>query len=266
MKVMQLAASGLEGQGGHNFAVLEVDAADEFGTLTNWQDGSVGYVTGSEDIYVKSGTWAKVDRTALPGGRAIDLDGVNPFTLLAVNMLTAKYNALLMRDRYQYRILDKLPTLEADNFKGMIAFIPGDGESVDDAMKVCLTPGKQEVYTVTVTTGAVTKAGDITITLNGEPVVVTVAKSDTPAGVASKIKATVDAAVTATEDPIDAWTVARDGAKLTFTKAVIGACEETPTAVDTESTGCVFGDFTRTNQGVDAVWADMINDPINVEG
>ena len=257
MKVKQLAASGLEGQGGYNFAVLEVDAAEELDTLTNWQDGSVGYVTGSEDIYVKSGTWAKIDRTALPGGRSPELDGVNPFMLLAVNMLTAKYNALLMRDRHQYRILDKLPTLEADNFKGMIAFIPGDGENVD-AVKVCTTPGEQEVDTLTVTTGSVAKAGNITITLNGEDVVVDVAKGDTATVVAAKIKAAVDAAVT-DDEPIAAWTVARDGAKLTFTKAVVGACEEVPTAVDTESTGCVFSDFVRDNEGVDAVWADMIN-------
>ena len=255
MKVKQLAASGLEGQGGYNFAVLEVDAAEEFDTLTNWQDGSVGYVAGSEEIYVKNGTWAKVDRTALPGGRSPELDGVNPFMLLAVNMLTAKYNALLMRDRYQYRILDKLPTLEADNFKGMIAFIPGDGETAD-AVKVCTTPGEQEVDTLTVTTGAVTKAGNITITLNTEAVVVAVAKGDTPAGVASKIKAAVDAAVDG--EDIDAWTVVQTAATLVFTKAVIGACDA-PTAVDTGGTGCVFSDFTRTNEGVDAVWADMIN-------
>lgn len=257
MKVKQLAASGLEGQGGYNFAVLEVDAADEFEALTNWQDGSVGYVTGSEDIYVKSGTWAKVDRTALPGGRSAELDGVNPFMLLAVNMLTAKYNALLMRDRHQYRILDKLPTLEADNFKGMIAFIPGDGENVDDALKVCTTPGEQEVDTLTVTTGAVTKAGNITVTLNTEAVTVPVLKNDTATVVAAKIKAAVDAAVTATE-PIAAWTVVQTAATLVFTKDVIGACAA-PTAVDTGGTGCEFGTFARTNQGVTAVWADMIN-------
>ncbi|NLC82791.1 MAG: hypothetical protein GX748_16565 [Lentisphaerae bacterium] len=246
MKVMQLAASGLEGQGGYNFAVLEVDAADEFDTLTRWQDGSVGYVTGSEDIYVKSGTWVKVDRTALPGGRAIDLDGVNPFMLLAVNMLTAKYNALLRADRYQYRILDALPVKEADNFKGMIAFIPGEGESVDDALKVCLTPGEQEVDTVTVTDAA-TDDGDVTITLNETPVTVTVAEDDTPEAIADKIRQTA----------FEGWTTSGTGAVCVFTKDAIGICDA-PSA-SAGLTGCVFGNFTRTNQGVDAVWADMIN-------
>ncbi len=258
MKVMQLAASGLEGQGGYNYGVLEVASADEFEALTNWQDGSVGYVTGSEDIYVKSGTWAKVDKTALPGGRAVELDGINPFMLMAANHLFARRAEVapeLEADKHQYYIRDALPTTEDDNFEGMIVFVKAEGET-SASLSVCTTPGEQEVDTLTVTKGAITKAGNITVTLNAEAVVVAVTKGDTPAGVASKIKAAVDAAVDG--KTIAAWTVVQTAATLVFTKDVIGACAA-PTAVDTGGTGCEFGTFTRTNQGVTAVWADMIN-------
>lgn len=148
-----------------------------------------------------------------------------------------------------YQPLDALPTTKADMFAGLIVY-----NKTAKELKLCETPGEHETDSVTVTTGAETQDGVITITLNTEPVVVDVAKGDTPAGVASKIKAAVDAAVTAAEDPIDAWTVARDGAKLTFTKAVVGACEE-PTAADAvDATGCVFSAFAHDNVGAATVW------------
>lgn len=257
MKVIQLAASGLEGQGGYNYGVLEVASADEFEELTNWQDGSVGYVTGSEDIYVKSGTWAKVDKTALPGGRAIELDGINPFTLIAANHLFARraeVAPVLEADKYQYYIRDALPTTEDDNFEGMIVFVKAEGET-PASLSVCTTPGEQEVDTVTVTKGAITQAGDITVTLNQEVVTVALLKDDTASTVAAKIKAAVDALVTAGD--IAAWTVTAVGAVLTFKKDATGACSAPEASAGT--TGATFGTFTRTNQGVTAVWADMIN-------
>lgn len=257
MKVMQLAASGLEGQGGYNYGVLEVASADEFDALTNWQDGSVGYVTGSEDIYVKEGTWAKVDKTALPGGRAVELDGINPFTLIAANHLFARraeVAPVLEADKYQYYIRDALPTTEDDNFEGMIVFVKAKGET-PASLSVCTTPGEQELDTVTVTKGAITQAGDITVTLNQEVVTVALLKDDTASTVAAKIKAAVDAAVTAGE--IAAWTVTAVGAVLTFKKDATGACSAPEASAGT--TGATFGTFARTNQGVTAVWADMIN-------
>lgn len=257
MKVMQLAASGLEGQGGYNYGVLEVASADEFEALTNWQDGSVGYVTGSEDIYVKSGTWAKVDKTALPGGRAVELDGINPFTLIAANHLFARraeVAPVLEADKYQYYIRDALPTTEDDNFEGMIVFVKAEGET-PASLSVCTTPGEQELDTVTVTKGAITQAGDITVTLNQEVVTVALLKDDTASTVAAKIKAAVDAAVTAGD--IAAWTVTAVGAVLTFKKDAIGDCSAPEASGGT--TGATFGTFTRTNQGVTAVWANMIN-------
>ena len=257
MKVMQLAASGLEGQGGYNYGVLEVASADEFEALTNWQDGSVGYVTGSEDIYVKSGTWAKVDRTALPGGRAVELDGVNPFMLMAANHLFARRAEVapeLEADKYQYYIRDALPTTEDDNFEGMIVFVKAEGET-PASLSVCTTPGEQELDTVTVTKGAITQAGDITVTLNQEVVTVALLKDDTASTVAAKIKAAVDAAVTAGD--IAAWTVTAVGAVLTFKKDATGACSAPEASAGT--TGATFGTFARTNQGVTAVWGTLIN-------
>ncbi len=146
-----------------------------------------------------------------------------------------------------YQPLDALPTTKADMFAGLIVY-----NKTAKELKLCETPGEHETDSITVTTGAVTKAGDITVTLNEQAVTVAVLEDDTATVVATKIKAAVDAAVTA--ETIAAWTVARAGAKLTFTKAVVGACAA-PTAADAvDPTGCVFSDFARDNVGAATVW------------
>ena len=159
--------------------------------------------------------------------------------------------SLLATGNATYNILAALPTVEEDLFEGMIVY-----ETTGHTLNCLTTPGEQEIDTVTVTAGAVTKLGDITITLNEEDVVVSVAHEDTPIVVATKIKAAVDAAVLA--ETIDAWTTTRVDAVLTFKRSSVSACAA-PTAVDTGATGCTFSAFARTNQGVDSVWGVLIN-------
>lgn len=159
--------------------------------------------------------------------------------------------SLLETGNATYNILAALPTLEEDLFEGMIVY-----ENTGHTLNCLTTPGEQEIDTVTVTAGAVTKLGNITITLDEEDVIVAVAKDDTAIGIATKIKAAVDAAVVA--ETIEAWAVTRVGAVLTFKKGEVSACAA-PTAVDTGVTGCTFSAFARTNQGVDSVWGVLIN-------
>ena len=159
--------------------------------------------------------------------------------------------SLLETGNATYNILSALPTVEEDLFEGMIVY-----ETTGHTLNCLTTPGEQEIDTVTVTAGAVTKLGDITITLNEEDVVVPVAHEDTAIVVATKIKAAVDAAVLA--ETIDAWTTSRVGAVLTFKRDEVSACAA-PTVVDTGTTGCTFSAFARTNQGVDSVWGVLIN-------
>lgn len=154
-------------------------------------------------------------------------------------------------EQSRYYILDALPTTTAELFEGKIVY-----NTTDHTLQVCTTPGEHESDTLTVTEGAVTTSGDITITLNGQAVVVAVVEEDTAAQVATKIKAAVDAAVVA--ETIAAWTVAIDGAELNFLKAVVGTASA-PTAVDTGDTGVTFSAFDRTNEGVASVWGPLIN-------
>lgn len=145
-----------------------------------------------------------------------------------------------------YQPLDALPTTKAAMFAGLIVY-----NKTAKALKLCETPGEHETDSVTVTAGAVTEAGDITVTLNEEAVTVAVLKDDTAAVVAGKIKTAVDAAVTA--ETIADWSVTLDGAKLTFVKAAVGACAA-PTAADTDTTGVTFSTFARDNEGAATVW------------
>jgi hypothetical protein len=157
----------------------------------------------------------------------------------------------LEADTFTYLIRAALPTTEAGNFEGMIIY-----NTTDHTLQVCTTPGEQELDTLTVTKGAETQLGNITITLNAKDVVVAVLKDDTAAEVAAKIKEAVDAVVEA--GTIDLWAVTCVDATLTFLKGAIGTASA-PTAEDTGGTGCTFSAFARTNQGVDAVWAALIN-------
>ena len=258
--VKQVYESGLESTGGYSYGFLAVDGEDDFALMSTWQDGSVAYIEGDPDaLYIKiAGVWTQQVRTPVGPGPHIELDGVNPFTLIAANHLFARRAEVapeLEADKYQYYIRDALPTTEDDNFEGMIVFVKQDGET-PATLNVCTTPGEQELDTVTVTKGAITQAGDITVTLNNEPVTVTLIKNDTPSTVAAKIKAAVDTVVTA--GTIDAWTVTAVGAVLTFKKDATGECLEP--AADAGATGVTFSDpFDRINEGVDAVWGTLIN-------
>ncbi len=259
--VKQVYESGLESTGGYSYGFLAVDGEDDFALMSTWQDGSVAYIEGDPDaLYIKiAGVWTKQVRTPVGPGPHIELDGVNPFTLIAANHLFARRAEVapeLEADKYQYYIRDALPTTEDDNFEGMIVFVKADGETETPAsLSVCTTPGVQELDTVTVTEGAITDGGDITVTLNGQDVVVELVKNDTPSTVAAKIKAAVDADVTAGD--IAAWTVTAVGAVLTFKKDATGAC--TAPEASGGATGATFGTWARTNQGVTAVWGTLIN-------
>ena len=262
--VKQVYESGFESTGGYSYGFLAVDGEDDFALMSTWQDGSVAYIEGDPDaLYIKiAGVWTQQVRTPVGPGPHIELDGVNPFTLIAANHLFARRAEVapeLEADKYQYYIRDALPTTEDDNFEGMIVYVKADGETETPAsLSVCTTPGVQELDTVTVTKGAITQAGDITVTLNNEVVTVELVKNDTPSTVAAKIKVAVDAAVTATEGGIAAWTVTAVGAVLTFKKDATGECLEP--AADAGATGVTFSDpFDRINEGVDAVWGTLIN-------
>src|SRR5690606_18566670 len=67
---------------------------------------------------------------------------------------------------------------------GMVVY-----DETAEALKVLKAPGAVEVDTITMTQGAVTKAGDITVTLNNVAKTAEVLKGDTVAQVAAKILA-----------------------------------------------------------------------------
>lgn len=306
--VKQLMLSGLESAGGHNIAVVEVDAVADFSALPAFQDGSVGFIRGNPDaLYVKDTTWKQVSKSALAEGAQAEIDGVSPYTLAmvfkllqgklalltetaatadALDVLTTKGDLLVqgaaapealaigtsnkvlsvtagmpvwadpkdlvfVQDTMPEYVRASIPTTQSGMFEGMIVY-----NTTDHTLKCCTTPGEQEVDTLTVTAGAGTTAGDITITLNSEAITVAVAKDDDEEAVAAKIKTAVEAAVAA--KTIAAWTVAIDGAELVFTKGAVGTAEA-PTAVDTGDTGCTFSAFARTNEGVASVWGVLIN-------
>ena len=267
-RIKQQTLSGLEATGGHNLVVVEVDAVADFASLPTYQDGSVGYIRGNPDaLYIKDTTWKLIDKSALAEGQQIEIDGINPFALmmtfkllqgkLATLATAAQLASTAMQpdvEQSRYYILDALPTTTAELFEGKIVY-----NTTDHTLQVCTTPGVHESDTLTVTEGAVTTSGNITITLNGEAVVVGVVKDETAAQVATKIKAAVEAAVVAETEAIAAWTVAIDGAELNFLKAVVGDCAA-PIADDTGNTGVTFT-FDRTNEGAASVWGTLINAP-----
>ena len=126
----------------------------------------------------------------------------------------------------------------------------------DKDFACCKTVGEHEVDALTVETGAVTAAGNVTIELNGTAIIVAVELDDTAEQVASKIKAAVDAEIDA--ETLDNWTDSEDGADILFIKDTVGACVA-PTATDTDSTGVTFSAFARQNEGVATVWASFIS-------
>lgn len=132
-----------------------------------------------------------------------------------------------------------LPDTDAELFEGLKVY-----DTTTDQQLWCKVPGEQEDDTVTVTQGAITQSGNVTITLNGVAKTVAVAKEDTASGVATKLKAA----------SYTGWTTGGSGAIVTFKKDAVGACSA-PTAVDTGGTGVTFSAFTQTNVGVTTVWS-----------
>jgi len=105
--------------------------------------------------------------------------------------------------------------------------------------------GQKEIQTLTVTTGAASQAGDITINLDSVAVTVAVANADSTTTVAQKIAAaTVD-------DTGSGWTSVQHGQDVIFLS--FDAAEKTGTfsLVDTDSTGCV-GSFSQSVNGASA--------------
>ena len=169
------------------------------------------------------------------------------------DMSTARgeLDVLLAPSLHQYAILPSFPNTSSSMYEGMAVYSLADKD-----FACCTTVGEHEVDALTVETGAVTAAGDITIELNGTAIVVAVELDDTAEQVASKIKIAVDAAITA--ETLDNWTVSVDGADILFIRDTVGVCVA-PTATDTDSAGVTFSAFARQNEGVDAVWASFIS-------
>jgi hypothetical protein len=159
-------------------------------------------------------------------------------------------DALLAPHLHQFAILPSFPNTSSSMYEGMAVY-----SLADKNFACCKTVGEHEIDRLTVETGAVTAAGDITIELNGTAIVVAVELDDTAVQVAVKIKAAVDAAIMA--ETIGNWTVSVDGADILFIKDTVGACVA-PTATDTGLTGVTFSAFARDNEGVDTVWASFL--------
>ncbi len=247
--IKQRILSGQEASGGYNYLLVEIDAAADIASMPDAQDGSVAYIKDDDEtIYVKiSGTWTALDKSTITEGEIRRFDGIDPHTLLAANYLFPR-----RAEQNAERILTTatLPTTEAGLYEGLSIY-----DKTEDVPLWCKTPGEQEDDTVTVTQGAITKAGNVTITLNGVAKTVAVAKDDTAAAVAGKIRSTA----------FTGWTTGGSGAVCTFLKDAVGACSA-PTAVDTDGTGVTFGSFTRTNQGVTTVWVSPADDTITDTG
>ena len=90
-----------------------------------------------------------------------------------------------------YKILDAIPTAEAEIFEGLIVY-----EKTGHTLQVCTEPGEHEVDTLEVVIGAVGVTGDVTIGLGGE---VSVAV-ELDGGVAGEYTATITNGATADGD------------------------------------------------------------------
>lgn len=90
-----------------------------------------------------------------------------------------------------YKILDAIPTDEADIYEGLIVY-----EKTGHTLQVCTEPGEHEVDTLEIIVGAVGVTGDVTIGLGGE---VSVAV-ELDGGVAGEYTATITSGATADGD------------------------------------------------------------------
>jgi hypothetical protein len=246
--IKQRMISGAEAAGGYNYLLVEIDAAADLLAMPSAQDGSVAYIKDDDEtLYVLiSSTWTKLDKSAITEGQVLRIDGIDPHTLMAVNKLfprRAEFSA------EHILTTATLPDTEAGLYEGLSIY-----DKTADVPLWCKTPGEQEDDTVTVTQGAITKSGNVTITLNGVAKTVAVVKDDSASAVAGKIRLTA----------YTGWTTGGSGATVTFKKDAVGACSA-PTAVDTGGTGVTFGTFTRTNEGVTTVWVSPADDTVLTE-
>ncbi|MFA5382176.1 MAG: hypothetical protein WC356_03350, partial [Candidatus Micrarchaeia archaeon] len=81
--VKQIMLSGQEAAGGHNLAVVEVDAVADFASLPTFQDGSIGYIKGNPTaLYILNTTWQNILKSGIGEDPQFTIDGVSPFALL----------------------------------------------------------------------------------------------------------------------------------------------------------------------------------------
>jgi transcriptional antiterminator Rof (Rho-off) len=146
-------------------------------------------------------------------------------------------SALLVPTVSPYYKLAALPDTEAELFEGKLVY-----NTTDHTLQVCTTPGEQELDTLTVTAGPVSKTGanDITITLNTEATVVEV-----NGGTLEVRAATITAAASANGN----LTVKLDGADTTV--AVVAG--DTAAQVAGKITTAFAADAAWTVGNVDAV-------------
>jgi hypothetical protein len=239
-EVKQIMLSGQEAAGGYNLAVVAVDAAADFATLPPFQDGSMGYIKGVQDtLYAKLSTWQVIAKSSIGESPQIEIDGVNPYTVvmmfrlmqayLATLATAATYSVLTTRGDMPYRnasaptrlpkgtsgqvltigandpawadvgglgftdtgnyyttdtinaafqqlgaLFAQVLALEGEYLIIAAASIPTTESALYEGLKVwdttndkplwCITPGEQENDTVTITAGAVTGSGHVTVT------------------------------------------------------------------------------------------------------
>lgn len=229
-----------------HYVVAAVDAVEDFDAMPDVMDGSVAYIRHHPDtLYLHiNGAWTSMKKSALPNGQLMNLDGTNPYTMIMANNLFARHAdvaAMLESDRRQYYVRDELPTEQGTDALGMIVY-----NLTDSTLNVCTTLAITEIDTLTVTKGAETAAGNVTITLNNVATTVAVEKDDTAAGVADIIAATA----------FTGWTVGRGaGATVLFSKVESGAVQA-PAFDDTGITGTT-ATFACTQTGVTGVWGAL---------
>lgn len=211
--------------------------------------GSIGTIVGDPDkLYVFSGSsWDRLDKPSLLPGSVPEYDGINPITLLAAMKLLQpsllELNDVMTQVFPYYREpAETMTTDPAVLTVGMVVY-----DETAEALKVLKDPGAVEVDTITVTQGAVTKAGNITVTLNEVAKTVAVVKGETVAQVAAKILAL----------KFDGWDAAygEDVGEVVFTAQTVGT-SVAPGITDTGETG-VTGTAAATQEGAAATWITL---------
>lgn len=211
--------------------------------------GSIGTIAGDPDkLYIFNGvSWDRLDKPSLQPGSVPEYDGINPITLLAALKLLQpsllELNDVMTQVFPYYREpAETMTTDPAALTVGMVVY-----DETAEALKVLKDPGAVEVDTITVTQGAVTKAGNITVTLNEVDKVVAVLKSETAAQVAAKILAL----------DFDGWDAAYGDnvGEVVFTAQTVGT-RVAPALTDTDETG-VTGTAEATQEGAAATWITL---------